>query len=126
MSRSSSRPSIVRKPIFRDAITPKRSSRAREIQLKAAPVSTYASNSSTSPGCAGFHTRNFTLNVPMPLRHFLHLIEFQFHWRRPSKDRHHHLQCLPVLVDFIHDAGKAGEGSFGNAHGFILLELNLE
>src|SRR6202049_2709006 len=60
------------------------------------------------------------------LRHFLHLIEFQFNWRRAPEDRDHHLQRLPVFVDLVHNAGEASKRSLGDAHRFVLFELDLE
>src|SRR5271165_611102 len=104
------------------------SSLLREIQLYAAPVSTMTSISSTRDGLAGFHTRNFAENVPIAyLRdYFFDLPKLQLNWRRPPEDRHHDLQRLAVLVHFVHHAGKAGEGTLGDAHRLVFLELDLE
>src|SRR4051794_30313375 len=38
-----------------------------------------------------------------------HLQEVEFHRRRPSENRHHHLQRALVRVHFVHHAIEAGE-----------------
>src|SRR5947209_608713 len=60
------------------------------------------------------------------LGYFLHLPELQLHRSRAPENRDHHLQGLAVLVDLVHHAGEAGKRPFGDAHRFVLLELDLE
>src|SRR5947209_8675281 len=40
---------------------------------------------------------------------FLDLQKIQFHWRRPSEDRHHDLERVLVQDHFVHDTVEAGE-----------------
>src|SRR5437764_4834111 len=53
---------------------------------------------------------------------FLHLQEVQFHGRRPSEDRHHHLQGVLVEVHLVDDAIEAGERPFVDPDLLALLE----
>src|SRR6266849_8221276 len=88
------------------------------------PVTFFAIPQSSSKACAMRQrrsTRGFLL-----LCHLLHLIKLELNRRRAAENRDHHLQRLAVLVDFIHDAGKARERSFRDANRFILFELDLE
>src|SRR5712691_609796 len=58
--------------------------------------------------------------------HFLYLIKFQLHRRRPPEDRDHHFQRLTVFIDVIHNPGKAGERTLGDPYGLALFELDLK
>src|ERR1039458_6917295 len=90
--------------------------------FRSAPVSTRTSSSSTRAGLAGFHTRNFAVKVPMLRNDLFDLPESQLHRSGAPKDGDHHFQRLAVFVDLVHHAGKAGEGTFADAHRFVLLE----
>src|SRR5205807_8220205 len=53
---------------------------------------------------------------------FFHLQEIQFHGRRSSEDRHHHLERVLVEIDLVDHAIEAGEGPFVDPHLLALFE----
>src|SRR5258708_7480555 len=60
------------------------------------------------------------------LSHLLHLVELQLHRGRAAEDRHHDFQRLAIFIHFVHNALERSERPFRNAHGFVLLELDLQ
>src|ERR1700749_5151986 len=59
------------------------------------------------------------------LNDFFYLAKLEFNGRRPPKDRDHHLEGLAFLIDLVDYAVEIGEGTVGDADGFVLLELDL-
>src|SRR4030095_16254755 len=54
-----------------------------------------------------------------------HLQEIQFHRRRASEDRHHHLQRVLVEVHLVDHAVETGERAFVDPHVVALVEAVL-
>src|SRR5690606_40674226 len=47
---------------------------------------------------------------------FFDLTEFQFHWRRPTENKHGHLQATFFVIDFFDHAVEIVEGAVDDTH----------